>query len=141
MWKEGLLLSCINWGLTDECLTGLKIFCLDGKILVCIGSDLSNEYTVGNGIPQSHVISPLLFIIMINDVFSSIPEDIGRSLFADDGALWEIGRNIEHAVRKVQRGIDKVVEWGYDWVFYGKNSNCIFHQERKYGRDEVKDVW
>lgn len=41
----------------------------------------------------------LLFIIVINDVFSKIPEDIGRSLFADDGALWKGGRNMEHGIR------------------------------------------
>ncbi len=33
-----------------------------------------------------------------------------RSLFADDGALWKRGRNMEHAVRKVQRAIVEVVE-------------------------------
>merc|ERR1712035_111460 len=76
---------------------------------------MSNQYTVGNGTPQGSVISPLLFIIMINDVFSKVPADIGRSLFADDGALWKRGRNMEHAIRKVQGAIDEVVEWGYDW--------------------------
>jgi len=45
--------------------------------------------------------SPLLFIIMINDVFVQGPEDIGRSLFADDGAVWKRGRNVEYVVRKV----------------------------------------
>ena len=51
------------------------------------------------------MISPLLFIIMINNVFSKIPADIGRSLFADDGALWKRGRNMEYAIRKVQGAI------------------------------------
>merc|ERR1712035_301012 len=76
---------------------------------------MSNQYTVGNGTPQGSVISPLLFIIMINDVFSKVPADIGRSLFADDGALWKRGRNMEHAIRKIQGAIDEVMEWGYDW--------------------------
>lgn len=43
---------------------------------------------------------------------------------------------------KVQRAIDKMVEWGYDQGH--KNSNCFcffFHQEKKCGGDEVKDVW
>jgi len=50
--------------------------------------------------------SPLLFIIMINDVFVQGPEDIGRSLFADDGAVWKRGRNMEYVIRNVQEAID-----------------------------------
>lgn len=73
-----------------------------------------NQYTVENGTPQGSVISPLLFIIMINDIFSKVPVDIGRSLFLHDGALWRTGRNVEYTIRIVQGAIDEVVEWDYD---------------------------
>ena len=76
---------------------------------------MSNKYMVGNGTPVGSVISPLLFIIMINYVFSKVPEDIGSSLFADDGALWKRGRNVNHNISKVQSAIDGVTEWGFDW--------------------------
>lgn len=33
------------------------------------------------------VISPV-FIIMINDEFATVDMNKGKSLFADDGALW-----------------------------------------------------
>ena len=52
---------------------------------------------------------------MINDVFSKVPEDIGSSLFADDGALWKRGRNVMHIISKVQSAVDGVTEWGFDW--------------------------
>lgn len=82
-----------------------------------IGSTISSQCTVENGTPQGSAISPLLFVIMINDVFSDVPEGIGRSLFADDGVLWKKGRNIEHLVGKVQEAVNMVVEWGFDWGF------------------------
>jgi hypothetical protein len=54
------------------------------------------------------VISPLFFSIMVNNVYSQVRSDIGRLLFADDGALWKWGRNMPYIVRKVQKAIDEV---------------------------------
>ena len=43
--------------------------------------------------------------------------DMGRSLFAGDGALWKRGRNIEHINKKMQEGINQVEKWGTKWGF------------------------
>ncbi len=95
------------------------------------------------------MISPLLFIIMINDVFGTDPEDLGKALFADDGALWKRGRNMGYLTRKMQEAIDIVVEWGYNWGFrfsIEKTQSVFFTRKRvqeglklrKYGRDLEK---
>lgn len=57
------------------------------------GDAISASGEIENGTPQGSVISPLLFIIMINDDYR-IHESVGKSLFADDGALWFKGKNI-----------------------------------------------
>ena len=70
---------------------------------------------------------------MINDVFSKIPVDIGRSLFADDGALWKRGRNIKHIIDKVQSAIDEVTKWGFDWgcrFSVEKTKTLVFSRKR-----------
>jgi len=48
------------------------------------------------------------FSIMINGVFLGVHCDIGRSLFADDGALWKRGKNIYHIKGKVQEDVKEV---------------------------------
>ncbi len=49
---------------------------------------------------------------MIDDVFTKVPMDIGRSLFADDGALWK-GEGIwSMQSGKYKEQFDEVVEWG-----------------------------
>lgn len=94
--KEGLLIKLNKMGVGGRAFNWIKDFLFGRKIQVRIGVDMSNLYMVENSTPQGSVISPLLFIIMINDVFGQGPEDIGRSLFADNGAcvkeegMWNI---------------------------------------------------
>lgn len=45
----------------------------------------SRKFVIENGTPQGSIVSPLIFYIMINDVFAEVESRIGFSLFADDG--------------------------------------------------------
>ena len=62
---------------------------------------MSTVTEVQNGTPQGSVISPVLFNIMVNQVFRRVSPDIEVSLYADDGALWRRGRNIHFIVSKI----------------------------------------
>lgn len=53
---------------------------------VRIDKTYSDSIKVDNGTPQGSIISPILYSFMINDVYTDNDNDIGRSLFADDGA-------------------------------------------------------
>lgn len=55
---------------------------------------------------------------MINDIFNRIDQRMGRALYADDGALWVRGRNIDNLKVKMQSAIDKVEKWSYEWGFH-----------------------
>lgn len=83
--------------------------------------------------PLRGVSSPVLFLIMINDVYNNVNPDIGKSLFADDGAIWKRGRNMEFVVKKVQEAVNEVEEWSLNWGFKlsVEKSQSIFLQERK----------
>ncbi len=61
-----------------------------------------------NGTPQGSVTSPLLFKIMINDVFERVDKSIHRFVFADDGAQWFRGGNIEYVVQNMQGALNVV---------------------------------
>ncbi len=76
-----------------------------------VGDDISSSGIIDNGTPQGSVISPLLFIIMINYVFSRIHSSLGKSLFADDGALWFKGKNIDYNISKMKCALNEVEEW------------------------------
>lgn len=58
-------------------------------------------------IPQGTVITPLLFLIIINNLFHQVPEDLGKSVIADDTAIWKI----QHVANKLQEIVWQIQMW------------------------------
>ena len=68
MWQSGLLLKLRNLGITGNVFSFIKNFLTDRTMQVKVGNTLSQTYLLENGTAQGSVISPLLFLIMINDL-------------------------------------------------------------------------
>lgn len=116
LWKEGLLIKLLKMGIGGKLFNWVRNFLFERKIEVRVGSVYSNVAPVDNGTPQGSVCSPVLFDIMINDIFENVEENIGKSLYADDGALWVRGRNLKYLQRKMQQAIEMVEEWANRWA-------------------------
>ena len=69
VWREGLLIKLRQMGIKGRMFQWVKDFLSGRRIMVKINEELSSEYMVENGTPQGSIISPILFLIMINDVF------------------------------------------------------------------------
>ncbi len=78
---------------------------------------IKHIYQVDNGTPQGSVCSPILFNIMINDIFGEIELGIGKALYTDDGALWKRGKNLQYVGKKMQEAVDVVENWANQWGF------------------------
>ena len=116
-------------GVDGRMFNWIRDFMMGRSIQVRVGSAISKKYLVENGTPQGSVISPVIFSIVINDVFENVSSDIGRSLFADDGALWKRGRNGAYVSKKMQEAISKVEEWATAWGFrfsVAKTKSVVF---------------
>ena len=61
-----------------------------------VGGDQSSIVDVVSGVPQGSVLSPLLFIVYIDDVTSQVSSLSSISLFADDIALYRSIRSSAH---------------------------------------------
>lgn len=117
LWKEGLLIKIECMGIGGKLYNWIMDFLLERTIQVRIGVEYSKTYMIDNGTPQGSVCSPVFFNIMINDIFSNFKGDIGRALFADDGAIWKRGRNIACVSQRLQKAVDKVEVWANNWSF------------------------
>ncbi len=86
----------------------IQQFLTERSFKVKVGNEVSESYNIECGVPQGSVISPILFNIMINDIFYGIDLGIGAALYADDGTLWKRGRNIDYITDVLQKAITEV---------------------------------
>lgn len=134
MWREGLLIKLYNAGVSGRMFSWIKDFLSNRVIQVRIEGELSEVASIMNGTPQGSVISPVLFNIMINDIFKNINSGFGRSLFADDGTIWRRGRNIDFLMKQTQEALGQVGQWATKWGFKistSKSKYMIFGLKRK----------
>ena len=81
---------------------------------VRINNPFSKKYNIENGTPQGSSISPLLFLIMINNIKLSNAK-VQLSLFADDIAIWIETKNINNGINVLQQSIIELENWSKKW--------------------------
>lgn len=80
---------------------------------VKINASLSYQCSVSSGVPQGSVLGPLLFLIYVNDLPSSLTSTI--RLFADDCVIYrKISDTSDHLI--LQNDLDRIGIWCTDWL-------------------------
>ena len=110
LWKEGLLFKLFQLGITDKLFNWIQNFLQNRKIQIKINESFSQISNIDNGTPQGSSLSPILFLIMINDLKLS-NFDVKISILADDIAIWYLGRNVENCVKTLQKSLDEILKW------------------------------
>lgn len=117
MWREGLLIKLGKLGINGKMYNYILDFLSQHTIRVKVGAAVSDEFIIENGIPQGSAISPILFNIMINDIYEKLGDSNEGLLYADDAVIWRRGRNIAYINDKIQKDIHILEQWGIDWGF------------------------
>jgi hypothetical protein len=110
LWIDGLLLKMIKLNITGNSLKWIQAFLTNRINQVLISNTLSREYSPENGTPQGSIISPLLFLIMIND-FPKLSKFTSSALFADDGTIWRSGTNLAQITKHLQDDLILIEKW------------------------------
>src|SRR5206468_7854115 len=116
LWIDGLLIKLIKLGISGNMFTWIKNFLTDRKYQVKIEDTLSDIYSTENGTPQGSVLSPLLFLIMVND-FPQLSKYTDSAFFADDGTIWRSGMNLPQVVFHLQEDLNVIGNWCNKWGF------------------------
>jgi len=68
MWSDGLLHKLQQPNITGQTFYWIRKFLTDRHIRFGIGVELLEFFCMENGSPQSGVINPVLFILLMNDI-------------------------------------------------------------------------
>ena len=74
----------------------------------------SSWKSIKAGVPQSSILSPLLFLVYINDIVEDIHCKI--RLFADNTSLYIIVDNPAESVQMLNSDMEKINQWAKRWL-------------------------
>ena len=116
VWRDGLIYKMIQLKLPFRYIRYVRHFLSGRKTTVSINNVHSKEFLLRNGLPQGSSISPLLFLIFINDIDVDIDLETAASLFADDTSAWRADGKIRGSQRiLMQEEVDKILAWADEW--------------------------
>src|SRR5664279_1659424 len=140
IWKEGLLYKLRKKGITDNTLNWINNFLSNRTIQVMVGNTLSSIRQIENGTAQGSIISPLLFLIMIDDITDKLG-NVDTALFADDSTIFKAGKNVSYISKEIQKALKEVETWCDKWGFKistAKTTVVLFSRSRKGHSQHVK---
>ena len=140
-WRHGLLMKLYGLGFRGILPIFIQNFLTDRTFSVRLShlgtTVMSDIFVQENGVPQGSVLSPTLFLIMINDILPAPPRNLKYSLYADDCAIWHSSNIAQFSAGRVQMALNSIHAWGQQWGFKfsaAKSVGVIFTHKLKLPR-------
>lgn len=119
VWHPLLLERLQSAGITGRAWRWINSFLSNRNIRIIDKSITSGWYPTQYGVPQGCVLSPLLFLVFINDVSKQITEKcptVSPLLYADDKALapniyYKGSYNVTTYIRDLQTALNLLTTW------------------------------
>ena len=100
-WRAGLQWKMADLGMTRCLVAWVRAFLSDRQACVGLNGQLAGYHCVRKGTSQGAVLSPLLFLIFINDIAREFPSGVEVTLFPDELAIFATEKNMAEAEMRV----------------------------------------
>ena len=90
---------------------------------MCVNEAFSRDIDVSSGVPQGGALSPLLFLLYINDLPSFLGNNVSTKMFADDTKIYFIFNKGE-STELFKRALDKFCTWSRRWQLSVAFNKC-----------------
>ena len=121
-----LLMTLWSFGITDKLYTWFQLYLSNHHQFVSINNCSSDPLPVKSGVPQGSILGPLLFVIYISDLSSSIMySDLFK--FADDTKCYKAIHNFQDS-QSLQLDVDSLFQWTLESKLSFNISKCVVVQ-------------
>ncbi|GBN98982.1 hypothetical protein AVEN_48471-1, partial [Araneus ventricosus] len=117
---DALILKCLQLGISGKVTKWMHHFLQDRSFQIKWRNSFSNTKTSFKGLPQGSVLSPILYVIFMNDFFETLDNNVECSIFADDIFVY----CSHHSITYIQTKIQNTLELIHKWCCYWKLTIC-----------------
>jgi hypothetical protein len=110
IWHNGLYIKLKNIGINGKLFEWIKDFSTNRTLQVRVGTQISDRFVLENGTAQGAIISPILFVIMINDLPNNTFSSVESSIYADDTAIFRTSKNVKVINSIINKNLQCIAE-------------------------------
>ena len=116
VWHNSLRYKLMNSELPNEIIRLMSSFISDRTITVKINDEMSDKVKPNAGTPQKSVLSPLSFLMYVNDIpVDPMNNQVKISQFADDLGMWTFGPNATYVQYRIHKTLSALENLCSKW--------------------------
>ena len=115
VWTDDLLLKLKKCNIDGNMFCWIKSYLHNRRARVVIDNTKSKKILLRHGVPQGGVISPTLFLVLINDLIKKFPSPVKCAMHAGDLVLWSTEEYATTAKVRLREATNILSSWAQDW--------------------------